>query len=173
MTSGRAWTVDHLNGSRTSKGHSLSFLPRRFLELLRHLGQSLMHNVNLPKPKLAERVVVALEARPDWETASLGNMHFAYSVWDAADASTIAFCLELSMETWIRLFFPATRVAAPPAVEGLPPSADADVPGPPQPPMTDFGTSTGHYHWVGSRHYFFDRGYAGPGRQTESDGEQV
>ncbi len=66
---------------------------------------------------MASIIIRALAVREGWALATLSNVWLASSSQDAADLASLAFGLEFSIKSPLRLFFPAGGVLPPDANE--------------------------------------------------------
>ncbi len=89
------------------------------MELLQRLDHPQTSSANATKLKMAAIIVGALPSHEGWASATLSNVQLASSSRDVADLPSLAFSLELLIESPLRLFFPAGGV--------LPPAAEPEV----------------------------------------------
>ncbi len=97
------------------KGAQSAISTRVMLESLRHMGHPQTQSANLMKPQMASLIAVVLATPDGWATSALRNVHLASSGWDSANLSSMAFSLELALDSSIRLLFPAGGIV--PVVE--------------------------------------------------------
>ncbi len=64
-------------------------------KLLQQLGQPQTPSANMTKQKMAVAIAGAVTSHYNWLTADVTNVRLAASCQDSAEASSLAFCLEL------------------------------------------------------------------------------
>ncbi len=120
------------------KGAQSAISTRALMELLHRLNLPQTSSANPTKPKMAAIIAGALSSCEGWATATLSNVHLASSSRDTADLASLAFGLELSIESPLQLFFPAggipPLVVDKPEVEVVPQNVHGVGLVPPQPP---------------------------------------